>query len=187
MKRSACEINKIIPPQYREVILEVLGRYPELRNTRIRFLLKKKHTVPYGTTPDTSSLFRGKGKRSYTVTIREEADAPLEEALFCNLTRDMQKGVLAHELIHVMQFEARSSIGLIKLVCGLVRQSALREMEVAADRGAVEHGFGRELYEHAAYIRTIRGYMQARPAIHKNYMEPEEILDYMEALEGPEK
>lgn len=163
--------------------MEVLDRYPELKDIRINFVLKKNHTVPYGTTPDAGSIFRGKKKRSYTITILEQAKGPLAEALFCNLTRDMQKGVLAHELVHVLQFDACSSIGLIKKIIGLTRQSSLREIELAADRGAIEHGFGKELYEHAAYIRTIKGYMQARPAIHKNYLEPEEILEYMEALE----
>jgi len=183
MKRSLFEANKVIPSKYREVILEVLESYPELRDTYIRFCLKKHHTVPYGTTPDLSSVFRKAEKRSFTVTIQEEAKPPTEHVLFRNLTRDMQKGVLAHELIHVLQYQARSGTGLLKLICGMARKSMQRRIEKEADRGAVERGFGRELYEHAVHLRSVPGYVQLRPAIHRNYLEPEEILDYMNALE----
>lgn len=183
MKRSLFESNKVIPPKYREVILEVLESYPELRDTRIRFCLKKKHPVPYGTIPDLSAVFRKPEKRSFTITILEEARPPTEQVLFRNLTRNMQKGVIAHELIHVLQFKACSRPGLLKTVLGMTRESVLRKLEREADRGAVERGYGSELHEHAVHLRSVPGYAQLRPAVHRVYLEPEEILDYMAALE----
>jgi hypothetical protein len=182
MKRSLFETNKIIPSKYHDVILEVLEAYPELQGICIRFCLKDKHPVPYGTTPDLSSVLRKPERRSYTVTIREKATGPTEQVLFRNLTHEMQKGVIAHELIHVLQYQSRSGIGVLKLICGMVKSSVQRQMEQEADRGAVERGFGRELHAHAVHMRSVPGYPQMRPAVHRNYMEPEEILDYMQAL-----
>ncbi len=51
-------MNKEIPASYREEILEVLACYPELADTRIRFILKEKHMVPYGTVPSFGSVFK---------------------------------------------------------------------------------------------------------------------------------
>jgi hypothetical protein len=96
--------RKQIPKEYEKEILIALSRYPELKNVRIAFVLANHASVPYGTKPDMKSCVHFKSKRSYTVTILEDAQYPESAALFKNLTECMRIAVIAHELFHVVQY-----------------------------------------------------------------------------------
>jgi hypothetical protein len=52
-------------------------------------------------------------------------------------------------------------------------------IERGADKGAIEHGCGQQLYKHALYLRSIPGYVEKRPAINKYYLKPYEILELL--------
>jgi hypothetical protein len=171
--------NMRIPEKYEAVILDVLAAYPELHNAHIHFLLKRKHSVPYGTVPTPASIFRKPENRVYQISLLEEAEPPTRYVLFDYLTTEMQKGVIAHELIHVLQFRECSRKQLIKRMLGFAKQSVRRKLERAADKGAIEHGFGEELYQHAIYMRSVPGYVEQRPSINTDYLLPHEILEYI--------
>jgi hypothetical protein len=163
------------PKQYEAAILAALTGFPELKNTRIQFKASASHPVPYGTTPDLISYFLPAAKRSYTITIKENAKGPEHEALFRNLPADCQIGVIAHELGHVVQFGKRSIGGLWLLSFLYLLPPFKKKMERGADLMAVRHGFGKELLKQALFLRAIPGYVQARPAVVKLYLSPEEI------------
>jgi hypothetical protein len=171
--------NKKIPARYEEPILTALAAYPELERIRIRFNLADQHPVPYGTTPTVLSFFRRPKNRVYDITLLEEAKEPLQSALFKNLTEQMQTAVIAHELVHVLQFNARSRKEMIKLLLTYPFPSRKKKLEKGADIGAINHGFGEGLYAHAVYIRSIPGYLKKRPDINKYYLKPDEILELL--------
>jgi hypothetical protein len=168
--------NKKIPAKYREVVLEALSYYPELRETHIDVVLKNKHPVPYGTTPSIKSLLIPGAPRKYIITLREEAPEPIYQALFKNLPRECQVAVIGHELGHVIQYEKRSVAELMKLSVQLLTEEKKRKVERGADIKAIEHGLGKELYAHAVYIRNIKGYVEKRKEIELYYLKPHEIL-----------
>ena len=168
-----------VPSQYREIFMSVIQHYPELENTHIHVVLKKKHPVPYGTTPAFRSLFLPSGKRVYRIAILEEAKPPLEQVLFKNLTETARKGVVAHEFVHIIQFQKCSAFRLIGYMFSYPFPAFERRLEKNADRGAVDHGYGNELYEHAVYIRSVPGYVESRPEVNTNYLHPDEIAAYM--------
>lgn len=167
---------KHIPARYEGVIREALSHYPELQPVHINFKLADKYPVPYGTSPDLITIFRPRQKRAYTVTILEKADGPLEKALFKNLPREAQLGVLGHELGHVLQFCKKSRKELLKIALRYGDFYEKREVERDADIKAIEHGLGRELHMLAIYIRNIKGYVEQRKEIDTNYLKPHEIL-----------
>jgi hypothetical protein len=177
--RSEYGRHKEIPAKYEEVILTALSHYPELKETRITFRLIKEHNVPYCTSPATKSIFAQPYDREYVVSILEEAEAPMFYALFKNLTREAQLGVLAHEIAHVEQYNSLSRGELIKFMACYLIPSFQQKIEQAADMAAIIHGFGKELLEHAIYIRCIPGYTEERKEINKNYLKPNEILNYL--------
>jgi hypothetical protein len=172
-------MNKVIPVRYEAPILKALSAYPDLERVHIHFKLTSKHPVPYGTTPAISSLFRPARKRVYYITLLEEAAPPEHEALFKNLTFDAQVAVIAHELVHVLQFNACSVAGLWKTMLMYPFSSFKKKLEREADAGAIDHGFGPELYAHAMYLRSIPGYIEKRPEIDKYYLKPSDILEYL--------
>jgi hypothetical protein len=169
--------HKTIPACYEESILPALLSYPELSEIRIHFKLTKKHPVPYGTTPTFLSLFRSPANRTYYITLLEEAEEPERSALFRNLHPDARTAVIAHELVHVVQFNRCSAGALLKIMLMYPFPAFKRKIERGADLGAIEHGFGEGLYKHAVYLRSIPGYLLMRPELNKYYLKPDEILE----------
>lgn len=176
-------INKVIPAKYEIAILSALSAFPELKTTRIHFKLTNHHSVPYGTTPTFASLFKPAHKRIYYVTLLEEAKEPERGALFRNLPHEAQVAVIAHELTHVVQFNSQSVPVLLKTMLLYPVPFFKKIIERGADKGAIEHGYGRELYKHAVYLRNIPGYVEKRPAIDKYYLKPYEILEIIKKRE----
>jgi hypothetical protein len=178
--------NKIIPPEYEEPILQALTHYPELKNTNIEFKKSDDHPVPYGTTPAVSNIITGSQKRKYIVTLLEKAQPPTDSALFRNLPVEAKRGVIGHELGHIMQFSKQKLPTLLKTILKYSSPEETRKTERGADICAIEHGLGFELYTHARYIRSIPGYIEERKEININYLHPEEILDSMPSEQYPE-
>jgi len=181
--RKEFGVNKQIPAAYEALILRVLSFYPELKRTHIRFRFKKKCPVPYGTKPAFLSVFKGKSKRIYVMTFRTEAKPPTLQALFHNLPEEAQRAVVAHELGHVLQYESMALGELLGVALKLALSSSFRsKFESTADRLAIEHGLGKELFVHATHIRNIPGYLEKRKSLDKNYLTPKEILRYITVL-----
>ncbi len=64
------------------------------------------------------------------------------------------RGLLAHELIHVVQFQSLKLLPrLVLLIAYLVSNRRRAELERAADIGAVERGFGEDLLAAKEYGR----------------------------------
>lgn len=171
--------GKEIPQKYEKVILTALSHFPELKDTRIRFSPEQKHPVPYGTRPSLKSIFAEPAEREYIISLLEHADPPAFYVLFKNLTEEAQLGVLAHELSHVVQYNSLTKTELMKFTVCYLLPDFQQKIEQAADMGAIIHGFGKELLEHAIYIRCIPGYVEERESINKNYLKPSQILAYL--------
>jgi hypothetical protein len=178
--------NKHIPHRYEAAILDALSHYPELKDTNIHFKLVNKSSVPYGTTPSFASVFKPSKKRYFTITLLEKANGPEFHALFKNLSYQKQVAVIAHELVHVIQFSNCSRFGLLKTLVKYPFPSFKKKVERGADLGAIEHGFGKGLYELAVYLRNIPGYLEKRPEIDKYYLKPDEILERLTTKYFPE-
>jgi hypothetical protein len=126
-------LNKVIPEKYAQPILTAFSRYPELKHTHIHFKLTDKHPVPYGTTPTFGSLFKKASNRKYYITLLEEAEEPERSALFKNLPEEGQIAVIAHELVHVLQFNSCTVSQLLKLMLLYPFPPFKRKVERAAD------------------------------------------------------
>jgi hypothetical protein len=170
--------NKQIPQKYEKEIFTVLSHYPELSTVKIIFKLTDRASVPYDTKPAIVSCLQPKKLRVYIINLLEKADYPESMALFKNLSGSMRMGVIAHELMHVKQYHF-GRFSLIKTLGLFVIHSSRRRLERNADKGAIEHGFGQELLEHALYLRSIPGYTEKRPAIKEDYLQPTEINYYL--------
>jgi hypothetical protein len=169
--------NKRIPPRYELQTLKALSHYPELSETRIDVIPVKFNPVPYQTTPVLWSLLTGKPR--FRITLREEAEPPVEQALFRHLPELAQVATIGHELGHVLQYTGREIRAIIRKLFSSQRPSLRRVMERGADIAAIEHGLGFELYTHAVYIRSIKGYVEERKELDILYLHPNEILEML--------
>jgi hypothetical protein len=173
--------NKVIPAIYEEPILRALSHFPELQAVKIDFVLKDRHPVPYGTAPTFASYFKDASRRKYVITIAENAEGPTKLVLFKNLPEEAQRGVIGHELGHVVAYQRSNTADLLKYSLMYSNMHLRRKAERGADICAIEHGLGFELYVHAVYIRRIPGYIELRKEIDTDYLKPQEILDTFES------
>ncbi len=171
--------KKDIPARYETEILIALSHYPELKDEQIRFELSMSAPVPYGTKPVFASVFLPKSQRIYTITILERAEDPENEALIKNLDRKMRIGVFAHELGHVLQYSKCNPLSLFKTLALYLVHPYKKQFERNADKQAIKHGLGEELLRHNEYIRLIPEYLEKRPELNRDYLNPEEIAYYM--------
>jgi hypothetical protein len=177
--RKRYSIFKIIPSQYETAILVALSKFPELKYVRIHFKLISKGNTLYYSTPSPASFAKQPEKRTYYVYILETAAFPESAALLKNLDFEEQEAVIAHELSHVLQFHKRSVAQLLKMFVLSTIPRFKQALERGADLSAIEHGFGKGLYRHAMYLRSIPGYLRKRPDLNKYYLKPSEILAHL--------
>ncbi len=166
--------NKKIPKKYEKEILIALSKYPELKKVHISFEPVYEGNMLYETKVLLTSLFQSKRNRKYVITILETATYPESEVLFNKLTENMRIGVLGHHLFHVVQYHF-GRFSLIKTALLFLIHTFRKKLERAADKGAIQHGFGKQLLEYTKYIRSIPDYLNKRPQLKTGHLQPAEI------------
>src|SRR5450432_3015042 len=104
--------NKTIPAAIEKPILLALSYYPELKNTPIRFRIRKRHT-PLQTRSTWTGLFERKEIRDYIITISDSTESLLTPLLLKNVPFNAQIGAAGHELAHVADFSGFSFIHIL--------------------------------------------------------------------------
>ena len=177
--RNTVGKNKSIPIKYESSILKALAYYPELTEVKIDFRLVNYHPVPYGTMPAVSSILKPPVKRRYIITLQEEANEPVNSVLFKNLPEEFRIAIIAHELVHVIQYHRRSVPELLKMLGSYSIPAFKKEIEREADMGAIDHGVGVELYKFYVFQGSVPGYLKKRPGLVRYYMQPDEIRKFI--------
>ncbi len=178
--------RKQIPAEIKESVLQALSYYPELKNVRIKFVIKKQYST-LTTRPSAISMLMPKGHRKYVITISDKTIPALTPLLFQNLPADAQIGVIGHELAHVADFANDSFAESIMKAAGHFSSSYLDKMEFNTDKICIEHGMGSYLDQWSSYIRDTlhtqywRGsdYVKKGDDHFERYMNPGTIEKYM--------
>jgi hypothetical protein len=181
--------RKQIPGEIREPVLQALSYYPELKNVRVKFVIKKQYST-LTTRPSAVSILMPKGHREYVITISNKTITALTPLLFQNLPADAQVGVIGHELAHVADFANDSFVESIKKAAGHLSAKYLDKMEFNTDKICIEHGMGTYLEQWSSYIRNTmhaqywRGsdYVTKGDDHYERYMNPGTIEKYMHIL-----
>jgi hypothetical protein len=180
--RARFGLNKKIPFEYEEVILQALAHFPELASTHIEFELKKRSEMPCNTLPSLMYFVKPSMPRKYVVSISEEA-RPLErDMLFKNLPPEAQLGVIGHELGRIIYFNRFGRSELFKICYVFANIERKRDMERNADIVAIEHGLGSELYTYAVYARNNKAFVNRHRELDIYYLKPNEILQGMSGV-----
>lgn len=144
--------KKKIPDAIKMQVLTALSFYPELKEAKVVFRLKKRKT-PLTSRPRISNIFKKKKNRTYVITISTETSERLAPILFQNLPYNAQVGVIGHELGHIAEYSTKNSFQILGLSVKILSSKFVDTFEFNTDRIAIEHGLGYQLYDWSAFVR----------------------------------
>lgn len=179
--------NKEIPSVIERQTLIALSHYPELKDTRIRFTFtrKLKRSV-MAARPVVPSLFKKREERTYNVLINPVFKLEHSFETIRQIPDSVMIGWIGHELGHIMDYENRSTWGLLGfgISYGLSKKY-IRKAERIADRFAVAHGLGEHLVATKSFILDHTELPQAyQEKIAALYLSPDDIVTLVAELES---
>lgn len=178
--------NKKIPKIIEENVLIALSHYPELKETAIDFVFKKdiKKSVMQAQ-PKFGSLLNGKDGRAYQINISSMFKLTHSAVPIHQLPDSIIIGWIGHELGHIMDYENRSTLGILRFGFGyLLSERYLKKAEVIADTYAVNHGLGPYIIDTKRYILDNTDLPQAyKDRIARLYLSPDDIVEQVRKLE----
>lgn len=173
--------NKKLPLGFELQCLLALSHYPELKETHIEFV-QEPSFLQLASRPDPLSVLLPWVERKYLVIISTEPeDDPI---LLKNTPFNEQVGILGHELAHSLYYQDKNSFQLLKLAYQYQYDDAVRkQFEREADKTAIAHGLGYQLYDFAFFVRIhLGGSTQEEIEADEGgtYLSPKEIAREME-------
>ena len=186
VKLAVFGANKTIPPVIGRNVLIALSFYPELVNTHIRFVFKRKlRSSVMQAQPVFKTLLTSKTNRAYQINISALFRLTHTAVPIHQLPDSIMIGWIGHELGHIMDYETRSTLGMIEFGLGYVLSADyVKRVERIADNFAVGHGLGPYLVETKQFILNHAELPQAyKDKIARLYVSPEEIVEQVRVLE----
>jgi len=177
--------NKRLPQGFELQALLALSHYPELRDTKINFIVDDV-SIPLSSRPHWSSMLRSAKNRTYQVIIDSELSGMREALLLKNQPFNAQVGIIGHELAHTVYYLDRSFFGIVGNALCQFTDCRIR-FERATDRRLIDYGLGWQRFDHATFVRTQISRDRASAFTAEGgggaYMSPAEILRIMEGHE----
>lgn len=158
------DVNKTIPVALEKQALVALSHYPELRKTHIRFVFtdKLRRTV-MAARPVAGTLFKSRNKRKYEILINPAFKLGHHDNPRQQIPDSVLIGWLAHELGHIMDYEARSAWNLVGFgVSYMLSRQFIQGAEHRADSFATNHGM-------AEYIIATKSFILNHPELPQTY------------------
>lgn len=174
--------NKNLPNGFEYQSLLALSHYPELKDTRIDFVIKPTF-LPLASRPDPKSLLLPWVKRKYLVVISNASTDFFEPILLENTPFDEQVGIVGHELAHTVYYQDKTAFQLIRIAYCYQNDNNYRiAFERETDKRAVAHGLGYQLYDFAFFVRKAFGDTQEEIEAEEGdmYLSPKELAREME-------
>ena len=179
-------LNKKIPSSIEKNVLTALSFYPELKDTRIQFIFKKKikHSVMQAQ-PEFSSLLRKRKNRRYRIKISEQFKLINSRIPIIQIPDSVMIGWIGHELGHIIDYKKKKNIEMISFGYRYYFSSAfVKKAEMMADSLAVERGMGHYIIATKRFILDHADLPQAyKDKISRLYLSPDMILEQVRKLE----
>jgi len=147
LKRAFPHI-KGITPDYETAFYTALAHYPELQQTRIRFVQKPIKTT-MATRPATS-IFKSRNKRGYRLYANNKKE--FSGVYLSQLNFDQQVGIFGHELAHIVDFTQKNPFRLLGNGIGYLFPKYRKQYEAKTDIRTIKHGLGWQLYDFTDFI-----------------------------------
>lgn len=178
--------NKNLPKGFELQALLALQHYPELRETKINFIVDDV-SIPLSSRPHWSSMLRAAKSRTYQVIIDSSVEGSREALLLKNQPFNAQVGIIGHELAHTAYYLDRSFFGIVGNALCQFTDCRIR-FERATDRRLIDYGLGWQRFDHATFVRSRISQDRASAFTAEGgggaYMSPAEIMQIMEGHEA---
>ncbi len=174
--------NKKLAEGFEWQCLLALSHYPELKETPISFLVKPAF-LPLASRPDPVSILFPWIDRQYLVIISSASEDFFEPILLQNTPFNEQIGIIGHELAHTTYYLDKNSLQIVKIAYNYQFDNQFRiEFEREADKIAIAHGLGYQMYDFAFFVRKAFGDTQEKIASEEGnmYLSPKEIAAEMD-------
>jgi hypothetical protein len=142
--------NKSYPHELEDALFVALSYYSEFDSTKIRVVRRNIKTTMQ-CQPTLLSVFRKPANRVYTIVVDNEKWQK-DGIVFEELPFNAQVGVMGHELAHIVDYNKRSSMGLIKFGLNYLSPKKKRKIENSIDMITIERGLGYQLDDFAIYV-----------------------------------
>ncbi|MEX0965583.1 MAG: hypothetical protein WDZ52_16265 [Pseudohongiellaceae bacterium] len=144
-------INKQLPEGFELQALLALSHYPQLRETKINFIVEDV-SIPLSSRPHWSGMLRSAKKRIYQVIIDSQPEGSSNALLLKNQPFNAQIGIIGHELAHTAYYLQRSFFGIAAdALCQL--SNCRIGFERNTDKRLIDHGLGWQRLDHATFVR----------------------------------
>jgi hypothetical protein len=170
--------RKKIPQEIESSVLCALSFYPELKNIKIDFRIRRSKSALLAKPTLFSAFFRQPAKRNYIIVVSKQPCKYLEHIQFHKLPVNGQIGVLGHELAHVSDFTQRNAFGFMEIALGNLSPGWLDRYEYATDQRTIDHGLG---YQLLAWSNAVRDILQVRKYLGGYDVKEEHITAFQES------
>ena len=178
--------NKDIPALIEKNVLKALSFYPELKDTRIRFVFRTNlKTSVMQAQPRFTALLLGRRQRSYRIKISSHFNLTHSYMPIGKIPDEVMIGWIGHELGHIMDYETRSNRSVVAFGYRyLTSPEYVKKAEIIADTYAVNHGLGSYIVATKRFIRDNMELPQSyRDKIARLYLSPDAIIEQIKKLE----
>ena len=171
--------NHIIPERISDNVKTALNYFPQLKDIKIEFKIKKnikKSTMQARPTFD--SFFKAKKNRKFLILISEKFKISDKEFSTLDIPDAIFIGWIGHELGHIMDYLNRSRFNLIWFgIKYLLSDNHIVAAERAADQFAVQQNMEDYILKTKDFILNHAGISESyKNRIKKYYLSPEEIM-----------
>ncbi len=179
------DFKKIDSEKIKSCFKEVYSHFKPLH--KYSFVLERK-ILPNSTMQAQPILDFGKlitGKRAYKISVAKHIKDS-DTALVHDLPPKVMRGWFAHELGHVMDYEAHSNFGMIKFgLLYVFSKKYKKKAEYRADAFAIKYGFGEDIIEAKNYILSSPLFSELYQNIIRDYYMPADMVkQQMSALKN---
>lgn len=181
-------VNKTIPKIIENEVLKALSFYPELHETPIDFVFRRniKRSVMQAQ-PKIGTMFGA--KRGYNINISALFRLTTSAIPIHQIPPDIMVGWIGHELGHVMDYENRNVVGMMRFGIGYLFSSKyIKQAERVADTYAVNHGLGSYIVKTKHFILNHANLSEKyKSKIARLYLSPDDIMEQVKKLEAAQQ
>jgi len=162
------------PERYDSLITFLADGFEDLHDVKIKVKEKSIGTT-MAMRPAFFSLFKKPEKRTYVLYINNNED--FSGILIQQVPKEARAGIMAHELMHVRDYEHRNFFGLAERGWQYLSKRGKKRFEYEIDNMVMDAGFGFFLYAWKAYLMDESDIDDKYRAFKKKvYMGPEKVL-----------
>lgn len=171
--------NKKIPEEFRLPILVALSYFPELKETRIRFVARSQSTAGTASFTPLSFLLANRQFIVYLNNDPKKTGITVKDASF-----NASLGMIGHELAHVSELSKMKAWSIVFWAIRYAFKKGRAKIERVTDMNTINHGLGWQLYEWTSFILKNKlidpDYKKLKE---RYYMQPSEILSILNKTE----